>query len=330
MKLSVVTTLYASSPYIQEFYDRITDSAQKITEDYELIFVNDGSPDDSLDKVLEIYRTDPRVKVVDFSRNFGHHKAILAGLAQAKGERVFLIDSDLEEDPDLLLHFYEFLSENPEYDVAYGYQGKGKRKGRLIERLGVKIFYRFFNLCSGIKLTPSQLTVRLMKKPYVQALLQFRESEIFLAGIFELAGFRQKPIEVKKHGRGKTSYNLFKRFELMITAITSFTSLPLVFSFYVGLVLFLFSSCYGTFLIVRKIFFADTVFGWTSVMVSLWFLSGVILMTLGILGSYLAKIYNEVKNRPRFISREIYGVERIDDGTRKYTDNEEMQSNKMP
>ncbi len=204
MKLSVVTTLYNSTSYIQEFHERITNSVQKITEDYELVFVNDGSPDDSLARVLEIHRTDPRVKVVDFSRNFGHHKAILAGLGQARGNLVFLIDSDLEEDPDLLLQFYEFLSENPEYDVVYGYQGK--RKGGLIERLGGGIFYRFFNLCSGIKLTPSQLTVRLMKRPYVQALLQFRESEIFLAGIFELAGFRQKPVEVKKHGRGETSY----------------------------------------------------------------------------------------------------------------------------
>ena len=133
MKLSVVTTLYNSTSYIQEFHERITNSVQKITEDYELVFVNDGSPDDSLARVLEIHRTDPRVKVVDFSRNFGHHKAILAGLGQARGNLVFLIDSDLEEDPDLLLQFYEFLSENPEYDVVYGYQGK--RKGGLIREI---------------------------------------------------------------------------------------------------------------------------------------------------------------------------------------------------
>ncbi len=116
----------------------------------------------------------------------------------------------------------------------------------------------------------------------------------------------------------------------MITAITSFSSLPLIISFYVGLVLFLFSSCYGIVLVAKKLFFADIVSGWTSMMVSLWFLAGVILMTLGVLGSYLARIYNEVKNRPRFISREIYDVGITDDGTHKYTDNEEMQSDKMP
>jgi hypothetical protein len=146
MDLSIVTTLYYSSPYLEEFYARTCAAAEQITDDYEIILVNDGSPDDSLDVALSLFERDDRVKVVDLSRNFGHHKAVMTGLAHARGDLVFKIDCDLEEEPELLGEFYAEMIKDPSVDVVYGVQQR--RKGGPFERLSGSLFYRLFNLLS--------------------------------------------------------------------------------------------------------------------------------------------------------------------------------------
>ena len=151
MKLSIVTTLYNSSDYIEGFYDRITNTALKITGDYEIIFVNDGSKDDSLEKAVSLFQKDDRIKVIDLSRNFGHHRAIMTGLSHARGDYVFLIDSDLEEEPELLDIFWKELGNSTGVDVIYGVQEK--RKGGLFERISGWFFYRFFNMVSDFKIS---------------------------------------------------------------------------------------------------------------------------------------------------------------------------------
>ena len=176
MKLSIVTTLYKSSPYIDEFYARISKEAQKITDDYEIIFVDDGSPDDSLQKAVALYEKDSKVKVIELSRNFGHHKAIMTGLSHAKGEFVFLIDSDLEEEPELLGKFWEELHKEKELDVVFGVQES--RKGGWFEKWSGEMFYKVFNYFSGVKIPKNFLTVRLMKQNYVKNLTSFQEKEI--------------------------------------------------------------------------------------------------------------------------------------------------------
>ncbi len=305
MELSIVTTLYRSSSYIEEFYGRIVKSAESVTDDFEIIFVNDGSPDDSLDLAVALHRRDSRVKVLDLSRNFGHHKAIMAGLKYACADKIFLIDCDLEESPELLTNFFHAMENRKDVDVFYGVQSV--RKGGWLERTGGMLFYMMFNFFSGLNLHVNPLTIRIMSGRYVDALLLHGENSLFLAGIFEITGFKQEPVTIQKKYKGKSSYGILKRLKLMAEGITSFSSFPLVLFFYAGCVISLCSFIYAGYLTLRVLFWAKVVPGWTSLMVSLWFLSGTVLISLGIIGIYLSGIYYEVKKRPNFIIRRFYG-----------------------
>ena len=304
MKLSIVTTLYKSSPYIDEFYARISKEAQKITDDYEIIFVDDGSPDDSLQKAVALYEKDSKVKVIELSRNFGHHKAIMTGLSYAKGEFVFLIDSDLEEEPELLGKFWEELLKEKELDVVYGVQES--RKGGWFEKFTGGLFWKLFNKLAHVKISENPLTVRLMNKNYVTNLVKFKEKELFLAGICELVGFKQQTLPIYKSSKNSTTYNLIQKIKLLNNAVVSFSSFPLYLSFYMGVIISSFSFVYGIYLVINKLLFGIVSSGWTSLMVSIWFLCGVLFLTIGILGLYISKIFQEVKNRP-IVEKRIYG-----------------------
>lgn len=305
MHLSIVTTLYRSAPYIEEFYTRVSNAARNITGDYEIIFVNDGSDDNSLEEAVEIYQRDNKVKIVDLSRNFGHHKAIMAGLGHADGEYIFLIDCDLEEDPELLKKMYRNISTTENLDVVYGVQAT--RKGGLVEKKGGEYFYRLFNRLSGLSLVQNPLTIRIMSKRYVKALLLHTEEELFLAGVFEITGFNQQPMQVIKKNRSGSTYDFKNRLRLFIRGITSFSSFPLLLSFYTGATISLISFLFMIYmLLVRIIYNEGVIAGWTSLMVSIWFLGGAILLSCGMIGIYLSRIYYEVKRRPNHIVRKVY------------------------
>ncbi len=304
MKLSVVTTLYKSSPYINEFYARISAEAQKITDDYEIIFVDDGSPDDSLHKAIALHRQDPKVVVVELSRNFGHHKAIMTGLSHAKGEFVFLIDSDLEEEPELLGEFWEELHKGKDLDVVYGVQES--RKGGWFEEWSGNFFYKMFNVFSGIKIPKNFLTVRLMKKNYVDNLVRFEEQELVFSVVVALNGFKTKQHHVKKLSHSPTTYPFFKKISLLFDAVISSTAKPLWLIFNFGLAITVSSSTYALYLIDRKLFYDTGIDGWTSLIVAVMFFGGLIIFFLGIIGIYLSKIFIEVKNRPFTITKNIY------------------------
>ncbi|MCF6224732.1 MAG: glycosyltransferase family 2 protein [Xanthomonadales bacterium] len=311
MKVSIVTTLYNSSLHMMEFYTRISTVVRPITNNYEIIFVNDGSPDNSNEIARDIVDADPKVKLIDLSRNFGHHKAVMAGLNHACGDLVFLIDCDLEEAPELLGLFYSEMKKATDLDVIYGVQKE--RKGGVIEKYGGKIFYKLFNKVSEFKVNEGALTVRLMSKRFVSSINKLKEKELYMAGLFEYVGFKTKKITVTKDSSYRTSYTLSKRIHLMISALVSFSSFPLVLSFYMGFLLAVTSVFFGIYLIVQKILYHSyIVSGWTSVMVSIWFLGGVLLMSTGIIGVYLSKIFNEVKNRPTYIVKTIYKNQNID------------------
>jgi len=304
MNLSIVTTLYFSSPYVLEFYQRISVEAKKITSDYEIIFVNDGSPDDSLDVALSLYEQDKRVRIIDLSRNFGHHKAIMTGLSYTRGELVFLLDSDLEEEPELLSLFYEFYKKTKDIDVVYGVQKV--RKGNFLERLTGEIFYSIFNSISNYPVTANLITARLMSQRYVKALVEHREREIFLAGLFAIAGFRQIPLLVRKDSKNRSTYTLVRKLTLAINSITSFSNKPLIFIFYLGALISLLSGITAIIFIVRKIFFNVILEGWSSLIISIWLLGGLTIFCLGVIGIYLSKIFSETKQRPYTIIRQIY------------------------
>jgi putative glycosyltransferase len=303
MDLSIVTTLYCSEPYIEEFYQRASGAARQVTSDYELIFVDDGSPDHSLDIALSLYAGDPRVRVIELSRNFGHHRAIMTGLEHAKGDLVFLLDSDLEEAPELLQQLYTEM-QAAGADVAYGVQKK--RRGGWFERATGSLFYNIFNALSIYPVPANLVTARLMKRQYVRALVQHKDREIFLAGLWAITGFRQVPLPVEKGHKGKTTYNLARRGVALIDAITSFSNRPLILIFYIGSAVVTVSTLAGAALILRVLFFAPFLPGWASLMVSFWFLGGLVIFCIGIVGIYLSRVFSETKQRPYTIIRQLH------------------------
>jgi putative glycosyltransferase len=305
VKLSVVATLYWSEAYVSEFHRRTTGVAQALTGgSYEIVFVNDGSPDRSLSMAVALSEADPHVVVVDLSRNFGHHRAMMTGLAHARGELVYLIDSDLEEEPEWLTSFHaQFMREG--VDVVFGVQQT--RKGGWFERVTGDLFYRLLPLISGVDMPRSMVTARLMSRRYVDALLLHEEREIDIGGLWVITGFEQHPQVVKKHNTSQTTYSLGRKFALLVNSITAFSNLPLIGIFYVGLTMLVVSGSFAGFFIVQWLLTDTPVSGWTSIIVSLWLIGGLVILFLGVIGIYLAKMFSEVKRRPYTIIRKVYG-----------------------
>jgi len=304
MKLSIVATLYQSAPYIREFYERSCRAAQALVgEDFEIILVNDGSPDNSVDLAIELHQQDARVVVVDLSRNFGHHKAMMTGLAQASGEHVFLIDSDLEEEPEWLILFNQQMR-HEHSDVVYGIQGE--RKGNAFEQVTGSAFYKLFRLLTGINQPNNIVTARLMSRRYVQALLSHQERELNIGGLWIITGFKQATQLVRKHSTSPTTYTLSGKFSHLVNAVTSFSSLPLVYTFYSGLLISLSALLFIAYLFVRYFFISSPPSGYTSLIASVWLFAGLIIFFLGVQGIYISKIFSEVKQRPYTIIRQIH------------------------
>lgn len=305
MKLSVVATLYRSASFISEFHRRAGDAARAFAgDDYEIVLVNDGSPDDSLERATALADLDPHVVVIDLSRNFGHHKAMMAGLDHARGEHIFLIDSDLEEEPEWLANFAHAMAQG-RHDVVFGEQIT--RKGDWFERVSGEIYYRAFNLLANIDHPHNITTARLMTRRYVDALLQHRERELVISCLWVITGFSQLGYPIKKHSRDGTSYGIARRLSHVVNAMTSFSDMPLYMIFYCGIAIFSTAVIYAAYLMVWRFFSPAAADGWTSVMVSVWLLGGLMISFVGVVGIYLAKVFSETKQRPYVIVRAIHG-----------------------
>ena len=304
MKLSIVTTLYQSAPYLAEFHRRVAAVAMQLAgDDFEIVMVNDGSPDDSLEVAMKIAQCDPRVVVVDLSRNFGHHKAMMTGLATACADTVFLIDSDLEEEPEWLAEFAR-QRQRDQSDVVFGVQAR--RKGGRVEQLTGSLFYKVFRLFTGIDQPDNIVTARLMSRRYVNALLQHRERELNIGGLWVITGFKQSRQVVLKLSTSPTTYSVSKKISHLVNAVTSFSSLPLVFTFYSGLLISATALAYIANLLFRYVFVATPPDGYTSIIASIWLFSGLIIFFMGVQGIYISKIFSEVKQRPYSIVRDVY------------------------
>jgi putative glycosyltransferase len=303
MRLSIVTTLYRSARHLDEFHARVSASAGRVTPDFEIVLVNDGSPDDSLGVALKLLERDDRVRIIDLARNFGHHKAMMTGLAEARGDLVFLIDSDLEEAPELLIEFSEALRDG-RADVVYGVQEQ--RRGDLVERASGRLFFKLFNLLSDQPIPENLVTVRLMTRRYVSALVSHRERKMMIAGLWALTGFTQIARTIAKGDKGHTSYSFRRKVSVLVDSITSFSDRPLVLIFYLGLAIGGISSTAAVYLVVRRLFFGVALPGWPSLIVSVWMLGGLMLICLGIIGIYLSKVFIETKQRPYTIVRQVY------------------------
>jgi putative glycosyltransferase len=302
--LSVVTTMYRSEAYIEAFYGRIINTLEKLqVAKYEIVFVDDGSPDRSRELALRLYARDPKVVLVDLSRNFGHHKAIMTGLSYARGKRVFLLDCDLEEDPELLELLVTEMDRRG-CDVVFGVQKT--RRGGWFDRLTGEVYFRLMNAISGINFPRNVLTLRLMTRRYVDSLLLHRERELLISGIWHLTGYEQVAVPVVKHSHKQTSYSFRKRFALVLMSVISYSGRPLRWIFYTGLVMVVFAVCYMAYTLTIYLLYGSEVLGYSSLIMSVWLIGGFNFLFLGTIGIYIATIFSETKERPYTIVRAVY------------------------
>lgn len=308
MKISFVTTIYWTANDVKPFVARCLEAAAELNLECEIILVNDGSPDDGLEVAKSLLEKEPRVVLVDLSRNFGQHKALWTGMSIATGDFVMILDGDLEEDPNWMLQFHAVLHENRS-DVVYAVQQKPK--GNMFYRLCRDGFYKMLNIISDFEFPRDVCTARLMTRRYVEALLSHDERESFLVGLMHVTGFRQTPVTVHKATRSKTTYTFKKLLRLFLMAVTAFSITPLIGVFLSGIALSSAAFLYIIFLVARYFITGVGVPGWTSVMAAVMLFSGVLIFFNGIIAIYIGSIFLEVKRRPRVIISAIYRNETI-------------------
>lgn len=304
-ELSIVSTMYRSRPFLPDFIDGCAAAAQAAGyTDWELVLVNDGSPDESLAYALQRRAVDSRIVVVDLSRNFGHHPAMHAGLRHARGDQVFLIDCDLEVHPSTLAEFAA-KQRNSGADLVFGYQDQ--RKGGRFEQWSGALFWRALNAMSDVVVPVNSLTERIMTRRFVDALLNLGDHNLFLGGMMSWTGYSQLGHPVVKSQRdGRSTYTLWRRVQLMVTAISSFSSKPLTWLFNLGLLVTACSFSYALYLVFRKLVFDDALVGFTSLMAMMAMSLGITTTALGLVGIYLGKVFSQVQGRPTYIVRDIH------------------------
>ena len=303
-EITIVSTMYRSRPFLERFLAECLQALSDIKCDhFEILLVNDGSPDDSLAYALERRADISQLAIIDLSRNFGHHHAIQAGLQHARGKLVFLIDCDLEVSPLILAEFHDKLCESG-CDVVFGYQEA--RKGGRFEQVSGSLFWKGFNLLSDIKIPENIITERIMSRRYVEALLQMGDRNLFLGGMMSWTGFQQIGLPVVKKQRVGSTYTFMRRIGLMVNAVSSFSAQPLVWLFNTGVTITLLSFSFAFYLIFRKLFFDDALLGFTSLMTVMTLSLGILTTATGIVGIYLGKVFTQVQNRPTYIVRDIY------------------------
>ena len=302
-KISFVTTIYKTRNSIQPFIDRVRETAGEIGTGYEIIFVNDASPDDGLVVAKQQAESDPAIKIIDLARNYGQHKALWTGMEMSTGDFVMILDGDMEEDPYWAKEFYELL-ESTDADVVYGIQKFPK--GNLVYRFFRRFFYRALSFMSDLEFPRNVATARLMTREYVDALKEFEEREIWLVGILHSAGYKQVPTPVNKIKSDPTTYSVAMLVRLFITAITAFSIKPLIGVFISGLVISFMAFIYIGILLVNYLFSGIGVPGWTSVMAGMFLMGGILTSFVGIIAIYVGTIFNETKRRPRTIIKSVY------------------------
>jgi putative glycosyltransferase len=294
--------LYNSAPYLEEFHRRLSIEATKLGQPYEILLVDDGSPDASLDTALKLMERDVKVKVIELSRNFGHHKAMMTGLDHAQGELIFLIDVDLEESPELLGQFHAIMQQG-DWDVVYGYQER--RKGNAFEHYGGRAAWYLIRKMYSVPIPLNQCTVRLMRRDYVRALVSHRETNTVIGGLWVITGFKQIGTPIRKSSRPIASYTLAHRIATLANGVTSFSTAPLNFMIYFGLLVSGLAFAFGVYVALRKLMY-NTAAGWASLIVSIWFIGGIMILFLGVIGIYISRIFIETKQRPYSLVRKIH------------------------
>jgi dolichol-phosphate mannosyltransferase len=308
MKISVVTPVYKAENCIEVLHERLGKELKKLTDDYEIIFVNDSSPDNSWKVIEKICSKDNKAKGINLARNFGQHHAITAGLDYAEGDWVVVMDCDLQDRPEDIKKLYLRAQEG--FDVVFGQ--RTERKDGLLKKLSSDIFYICYNYFTDSKYDGSVANFSISRSIVIKNFRRMKEHSRSFPLFVKWMGFNIGFVEVthSKRLEGKSSYSFHKLFNLAINSIVSQSDKPLRLAIKVGFILSSFSIIYAVFLILRHALYDVNVEGWTSLMVSIFFLSGLLLANMGVLGLYIGKIFEETKGRPIYIVRELRGIKK--------------------
>lgn len=307
VKLSVIVPCYNEEDVIERFFDAAAAALSSI-ESYELIFVNDGSRDATLEKLKKLFqsRKDVCMRILDFSKNFGKEAAMLAGLKAAEGEYVAIIDADLQQRPEILCQMAGILDSEPEYDCVAAFQQQ-RKENKLIK--GIKgLFYKIMNRASSVELKDGASDFRMFRRAMVESIVQMPEYHRFSKGIFSWVGYRTKyiPYDVQAREGGESKWSFRSLFHYAVDGIVSFTTAPLKLATVIGTVMFFVSIVYIAVIVIEKLFFGIAVAGYASIVALILLFGGLQLLCIGIIGEYIAKIYEQVKNRPVYIIKKEY------------------------
>lgn len=303
--LSVVVACYNEEEALPFFYKEISKVANKMSElEFEFIFVNDGSRDNTLEVIKKFYKKDKRVRFVSFSRNFGKEAAMYAGLEYSKGDYVTLMDADLQDPPALLEEMYSLIV-NDGYDCV-GTRRVTRKGEPPIRSFFARIFYKIINKLSKVEMVDGARDYRLMTRQMVDSIINMKEYNRYSKGLFSFVGFKTKWLEYENVSRvaGETTWSFWNLFIYAIDGITAFSTAPLVISTIIGFVFCLISFIMIAVIIIKTLIYGDPVGGWPSMVCIIFMVSGIQLFCIGIMGQYLAKTYLETKNRPIYIVKE--------------------------
>ena len=303
---SLLIPVYNEEGLIAELVARSANALESFTPNYEILFINDGSTDSTLQKLLEARKHYPRIKIIDLSRNFGHQAAFTAGLEMALGNYVAMMDGDLQDPPELLAEMYKTLKDGG-FDIV-----NGKRQGRISKRLRIttNLFHAFFKKVSGMEDMENSGNFSVMNRAAVNAMLQMKETIRYLPGLRSFIGFKQGFVEYVRQDRvgGEPKMTLSKLIVLGADAIFSFSKFPIKVCLFLGTIGTIVFFVAGIYVLIAK-FFGFALIGWSSTVLSIYFLGSIQLIFLGVVGEYVYRIYKESQNRPIYLVRKFYDAE---------------------
>lgn len=308
MSVSLVIPVYNEEEVLLALYERLVDVFETAGEVFEVIFVNDGSQDESLTILVDLRERDQRVGIIDLSRNFGHQIAITAGLDHAGGDAVVVMDADLQDPPEVILEMLIRWREG--FDIVYGVR-RARDGESLFKRATAAIFYRVLRVLTQVEMPLDSGDFRLMSRRAVGAIGRLREKNRFIRGMASWVGYRQCGVTYDRCPRyaGATRYPFNKMLRLAVDAVMSFSSVPLRLSIVLGGFVALLSSLYAAYVVYLKLTMGSAVLGWASLIVAVLGVGSVQLVCLGILGEYVARIYDEVRGRPLYLIRDYFPPE---------------------
>ena len=301
IEFSIIIPVYNEEENVSELHRRLGTVMERLGT-YEIIFVDDGSSDKSWQIIKDLHEKDSRVKGLSFSRNFGHHIAITAGMDHAQGKAIILMDGDLQDPPEEIPKLLKKFNEG--YELVYGI--RKEKKDSILKRFASFVFWWFINSFSGINIPRNQTLLRIFDRKILDALNSMRERSRFIHGMIAWTGFKtaMQEVEHAPRERGKSKYNVIKLFRLAFNAITSFSTFPLRLATYIGLLSSGIGLFFSLYFIYKKLFLGIPVLGYASIIVAVLFVGGIQLLMLGIIGEYIGRVYQEVQARPIYIIKE--------------------------